>query len=93
MRQSCAGAGAKDLGRLAVQNKSLKCAARNSHVKEEFLDALAFGSGLDGCGGGVFPRGDEAQVRAELAAQAAQHRDAKHSHADVNAKVSVCAMC
>jgi len=46
-RQAAAGAGAKDLQRLQLQNASLKGSTLHMHVKEEFLDALAF-DGPDG---------------------------------------------
>lgn len=60
-RQNAAGVGAKDLQRLQLQNASLKGSSMHMHVREEFLDALAF-DGPDG----RFPRGDEAQYRAAL---------------------------
>lgn len=60
-RQNAAGAGAKDLQRLQLQNASLKGSAMHMRVREEFLDALT-------CDGpdGRFPRGDEAAYRAAL---------------------------
>lgn len=56
-RQNAAGAGAKDLQRLQLQNASLKGSAMHMRVREEFLDALASGG---------LPLGNEAACRAAL---------------------------
>lgn len=82
-RQNAAGVGAKDLQRLQLQNASLKGSSMHMHVREEFLDALAF-DGPDG----RFPRGDEAHYRAALQEDAQRHAEASRAHKAANAKIT-----
>lgn len=81
-RQNAAGAGEKDLARLRMQNTSLKGSSMHMHVREEFLDALAF----DGPEG-RFPRGDEAAYRADFRAEAQRHAEFSKAQKAENTKV------